>query len=215
MPVSNFNRWATISCCFVIIILGLPASSFSAGPCTCNDLSKLERRLKAVEAQLAAWEQVAAEAMEKLLPTASWAQNRFKQIAFPGQTPTQRGIQKYGEPPQVSDQEKENNCDGIWQATQQHEEDHAKFDKSIPDWQYNWTTIFGQEGLLIIAKEISAHGVEAQYLREQLDKLRKECGKPRISASADDEQRKRNEEEQKQQIAKAASRVTAYASTLK
>jgi hypothetical protein len=212
MPVSNLNRWATISCCFLMIVLGLPASGFSGGPCTCNDLAKLEQRLKAVEAQLAAWEQVGSEAIEKLLPTAGWAQNRFIQIAFPGQTPRQRGSQKYGEQPKVSDEEKENNCDGIWKATQQHEEDHAKFDQSIPDWQYNWSTIFGQEGVWIAAKEISGHTAEAAYLQEEINKLRKQCSKLETYPETYDDKTRRAE--QKERLGRAADRVASYASSL-
>jgi hypothetical protein len=199
-----------------MIVLGLPASGFSEGACTCADISKVEQRLKEVEAQLAAWEQVANEGMEKLFATAGWAQGRFVEIAFPGQVPRQRGVQKYGEPPQVSPEEKQNNCDSIWQATQKHEEDHAKYDRSVADWYYTWTTILGHEGLLIAAKEIRGHYAEAKYLQEQLDKLKKDCEpKPVLSGSPNDEQRKEMQAEQQHQIAKAATRVTAYANSLK
>ncbi len=167
--------WIRTALATLVLLVCLPATGLSEGACGCQDICNLEKRLKEKEKLLEAARKVAEEAKEKFFPTAGWAKDRFLEIAFPDGNYKVEGVQEYGEEVKVSDELKKGSCDSQWKATEAHEKDHAQYDKTVPNWKYPWIMIFGQEGEFLAGKEVSGYLAEVEYLRKELEKLRKNC----------------------------------------
>ncbi|MFB3902991.1 MAG: hypothetical protein ACE15E_06020 [Acidobacteriota bacterium] len=201
----------------------LPATGLSDGACGCNDICNLAKRLREKERLLEAARKVAAEAKDKVFPTAGWAKERFLEIAFPDGNYKVEGVQQYGQETKVSDELKKGNCDSHWKAAEAHELDHIRYDKTVPNWKYPWIMIFGQEGEFLAGKEVSGYLAEVEYLRKELEKLAKNCPPVDCDSSPVREQpvletyqgqNAAAQAEQKQRLEGASRRVRGYAESI-
>ncbi len=216
-----YGKWSRTSA-LLAIFLWFPAQGLADGACGCEELCNLENRLKERERLLEAARQVAKEAKEKSFPTSAWAKERFIEIAFPGGNYKVEGVQAYGEEPKVAEEHKKSNCDSVWKATEAHEQDHANYDKTVPNWKYPWIMIFGQEGEFLAGKEASGYAAEVQYLLNEIEKLRRNCPQveckppgPKPQIERYQEQNKAYRREQKERLDRAARRVAQYAGSIR
>jgi len=216
--------WIRTALAMLALLVCFPATGLSEGACGCEDICKLEKRLKDKEKLLEAAKKVAEEAKEKFFPTAGWAKDRFLEIAFPDGNYKVEGVQEYGEEVKVSDELKKGSCDSQWKATEAHEKDHDQFDKTVPDWKYPWIMIFGQEGEFLSRKEVSGHSAEVEYLRKEIEKLSKNCPPVDCDPQPPAEQpvlqtyQENNaamQAEQKQRLEGSSRRVKGYADSIR
>jgi hypothetical protein len=209
---------------FLMSLVVLPRPGFSQKPCSCADLCKMESRLEARKRLLEAARQVAEEAAMKAFPTARWAKARFIEIAFPGQQPTVEGVQQFGQEPKISEEHKRRNCDSIWKATEAHELDHDRFDKTVADWKYLAIMAGGQEGKFLALKEVSGYAAEVSYLSAELDRLKRDCPRENCGGEEEEpeqpvleryqEQNRQRRAEAKERVSRAAERVSRYAASI-
>jgi len=210
-----------LSFAILALLVCLPALGHSEGACGCEDICNLEKRLKQKEKLLDAARQVAKEAAEKYFPTSGWAKERFLEIAFPDGNYKVEGTQQYGEEVKVSDELKKGSCDSQWKATEAHERDHAKFDQTVPNWKYPCIMIFGQEGDILARKEVSGYTAEVEYLKKELEQLRKNCPETNCEPVPEQPVLQRYQEnneaaraEQQQRVEGASRRVKGYAESI-
>jgi hypothetical protein len=200
-------------------LLGFPAVA-SPEPCTCADIPRVEQALKDAEKMLELWRQVKEESAKKWFPTGDWANRRFLELwrkAFPGQIPKVLGQQKFGREEIYVSEEQEQECDGIVNALREHELDHLRHDKAIPDQKAILTAIFGQQGVDLAFKEIAGHALWVALLASELARLQKECrpDPPAVTVVERYEAQMLAERaRQKELVAAAAARVTAYSRAL-
>jgi hypothetical protein len=213
--MTNIKRTRGIGV-FLAVLLWLPAPAFSDGPCGCEDISRLEDRLKEREQLLEIARQVEREALASRFASAGWYKERFVEVAFPDGNYEVQGTQKHGEEITVSDELKASNCDGIWKATEAHELDHAEFDKTVPGWKYPWIMIFGQEGKFLARKEVSGYAAEVEYLKNELEKLKQsgDCEPEEPELERYQEMNQARREEQRMREQQAAKRVSRYAQSI-
>jgi hypothetical protein len=205
-------------CAVILILLAFPCPAFSDGPCTCKDLDTFKSVLDQTARSITAWDKIL-----KMMETTGWpgdtdqAIKEFKREVWPDNPDgvTQAGgLDSNGEPT-LNPKVKARYCQTILDAIQVHEAAHHTYYTWTHLWESISTVTDLDRAMVLAGSEADAYTVEMGYLLDEYQKLKQDCEKPKPSTSPDEDQQKGKQAEQKHQVAKAATRVTAYANSLK
>jgi hypothetical protein len=202
----------------VTILAAIPRAGFASRPCTCEDLNDFRSVIDQTARSITAWDNILGK-----METMGWPQNTDQAIqefktevwgANAGSVVQTGGLDSSGEPtlnPKVRDRY----CQTIVDAIDLHEQAHHNYYL----WSHLWESLTAssdlERAMVLAGSEADAYSQELHFLWDEFEKLKKACEKPKPSLSPDAEQQKSNQAQQKHEVARAATRVAAYANSLK
>ncbi|HEY6252240.1 MAG TPA: hypothetical protein VI685_19975 [Candidatus Angelobacter sp.] len=162
----------------------MPGLAKSKGPCTCDDIPDIEKRLKEIDETRAGWQQVLTDMFrnpQNAPKTPADARQHFKDAMGWGSGPT---TQAGGLDPNTGDVKTDpvwesQHCDAVVEANIVHEKSHAAdYRVRIP-----FLVIFGAPAKALAMSEIDARDREEAFLQEKLQELRQNCGQWRCKCN--------------------------------
>lgn len=139
--------------CGALLMIAFQSSALGAGPCTCDDIDKMQKHLDRVTNAEEAWKEIFAWARElyrdvdmpqsnddlnqKFVQLTSAPKSQWYDLIKQGPVKEKKAIKKVagvspeGEPV-VDDDFKKNNCDDVIEAEHVHEQAHKDFYLSFP-----------------------------------------------------------------------------------